>query len=272
MMRFDDDFKDKIVMITGSGRGLGAEMAKLFAENGAHVVIADINEELANNTCEEIRKMGGKATGVKIDVSNQESVNAAVDYVVKTLGGLDVLVNNAGVGTTKIGPPLTNIPISDWQACLNINFMGTVFCCAAVLDLFKKQKHGKIVNISSIAGKSGQTSIPHYGASKAAIIHFTQSFAKEMAPYNVNVNCVCPGYIYTERWVSFGNKLKDLIAPNDEKVTGRDIFLAQIKKTTPLNREQTAKDIAETVLFLCSESARQITAQAINVDGGAETK
>lgn len=272
MMRFDDDFKDKVVMVTGSGRGLGAEMAKIFAENGAHIAVADINEELAQSTAEEIKKLGVRAISVKIDVSNQESVNMAVDYVVKTLGRLDILVNNAGVGTTKIGPPLTNIPTSDWQACLNVNLMGTVYCCSAVLELFKNQRHGKIVNISSIAGKSGQTSIPHYGASKAAIIHFTQSFAKEMAPYNVNVNCVCPGYIYTDRWVSFGQKLKEIIAPNDNAVTGRDVFLAHVKKTTPLNREQTSRDIAETVLFLCSESARQITAQSINVDGGAETK
>jgi len=272
MMRFDDDFKDKVVMVTGSGRGLGAEMAKIFAENGAKVAVADINVELAKGTTEEIKMMGAEAIAVNIDISNQESVNAAIDYIVKTLGGLDVLVNNAGVGTKKIGPPLTNIPESDWQAALNVNLMGTVHCCSAVLDLFKNQMHGKIVNIASIAGKSGQVAIPNYGASKAAIIHFTQSFAKEMAPYNINVNSVCPGYIYTDRWVSFGQKLKDMRVPTDDSVTGKDMFQSYVKSVTPLGREQSTRDIAETVIFLCSESARQITAQSINVDGGAETK
>jgi NAD(P)-dependent dehydrogenase (short-subunit alcohol dehydrogenase family) len=272
MMKFDNDFKGKTVLVTGSGRGLGAEMAKIFAENGAKVAIADINEEIGKVTTEEIKGIGVEAIFVRIDVSSAESAKAGVDYVVKTLGGLDVLVNNAGVGTDKIGPPVTNIPDKDWLACMNVNFMGTVHCCSAVSELFRNQKHGKVVNISSVAGKSGQLSIPNYGASKAAIINFTQSFALEMAPHNVNVNCVCPGYIYTDRWVSLGEKLKNLKAADNDKVTGRDIFMAQVMKTTPMGREQTARDIAEAVLFLCSESARNITAQSINVDGGSETK
>lgn len=185
-----------------------------------------------------------------------------VQATLNTYTDLDVLVNNAGRTGFHQGNPIIQTDESDWDMSFKVNLRGTFFCTKAVYNLFKEQRRGKIVNIASQAGKYGDGSLPHYSASKAGIINLTQSTAKELAPYNVNVNAVCPGYIFTPMWEGLKDYAKSL------GMTTHDLFAAYCKKTVPMQRELYPEDIANAVLFFASEAARNITSQAINVDGG----
>jgi NAD(P)-dependent dehydrogenase (short-subunit alcohol dehydrogenase family) len=189
-----------------------------------------------------------------------------------TYGKLDILVNNAGKGGPHLGYPFTRTEKIDWDTSYEVNVRGTFYACKAVYNLFIKQGHGKIINMASISGKTGSSVIPHYSAAKAAVINLTQALAREMAPYNINVNAVCPGLIYTDIWAGLGTMIGENFPGLYPNMTSREVFLANIEKNVPMKREQTVDDIANAVMFLCSEAARNITAQALNVCGGAEIK
>jgi len=264
-MNFEDDFKDKVAMITGSAGGLGKETALCFALAGAKVAICDVKVEQGKKTADEIVAKGGDAVFMPVDVSKEASVADAVNGVVDRFGGMHILVNSAGV-TGRGFRGFIKINLSEWDLTYQVNVKGTVSCCRAVYPFFKNQRSGKIINVASIAGRMPTVGLIHYAASKAAVINFTQSLAAELAPYNINVNAVCPGWI----WTPIYNESEDLVRLAEKQgITPREAFLQMVKARCPLQREQSEEDIANTILFLASEAAKNITGQSINVDGGA---
>ena len=260
------DFSDKVAIITGASGGLGRETAVQFAKAGAKVVIGDVKVELGKQAAEEIKADGGEAIFVELDVTSKESADNIVKTAVDTYGGVDILVNVAGVPGSGSGSSFTELTTEQWDLTYKINLRGQVYCCQAIYDIFKEQKHGKIVNVSSVAGKMAVAQLPHYGASKAASISFTRSLAYDMAPFNVNANGVCPGWIWTPIYNQ--NPIFDAKAAK-MNLTARQIFDAMIQHLVPLKREQTEEDVACAIMYLCCEAAKNITAQNINVDGGA---
>lgn len=264
-MNFEDDFKNKVAVITGSAGGLGKETAVRFASAGAMVVICDVKSEQGKKTAEEIVANGGTAAFMPLDVSRAEPVMALVKDVVDRFGGVHILVNSAGV-TGRGFKGFDKIDVSDWDLTYQVNVRGTANCCRAVYPFFKNQRAGKIVNVASIAGRMPTKGLIHYAASKAAVINLTQTLAAELAPHNINVNAVCPGWI----WTPIYNESEALVKLAEKQgISPREVFLRMVKDRCPLQREQTGEDIAHTILFLASEAAKNITGQSINVDGGA---
>lgn len=234
----------KNVLITGASRGIGKEIAEEFSKNGYRVF-------LNYNNSKEDAEIIGKKTGaipVKADITKIEEVENMADFIHKNYGKIDVLVNNAGISQIKMFCDITE---QDWKSMFDVNINGMFLVTKAFLDDMISKKKGKIINISSMWGIIGGSCEVHYSASKAAVIGFTKSLAKEMGLSGINVNCVSPGVIDTDM-------NKHLSVEEME----------ELKNETPLNRIGKTSDVAKTVLFLASEGADFITGQVINVDGG----
>jgi len=264
----------KIAIVTGSGQGIGRGVAQRFAEEGAHVVIAEYNRANAETAAQEICAAGLQALAYPIDIGNTDQIEQMVRDVVAQLGHIDILVNNAGVLETL---PMFDLTPAKWDWLMRVNQRGLFFCLQAVARQMVEQvpqavkdagradrSYGKIVNFSSVAGRSGRPYATHYSAAKWAVISITQSAAAYLAPYNINVNAVCPGVVPTPMWDDI------------DRVQAARFGLAQgdwIKRTVenvPLKRAATPGDLAAAVSFLCSGDADYITGQALNVDGGIE--
>jgi NAD(P)-dependent dehydrogenase (short-subunit alcohol dehydrogenase family) len=257
----------KIAFITGAGSGIGKGMAMCMAREGATIVIADINLANARNVAKEIRALKSKALAIKVDVTKSAQVGKAVQRTLKRFGKIDIVVNDAGTGGEHIGPPLTNITDEDWDKTLDINCKGIFIVCKAVMPHLKEQKKGKIINISSAAGKKASPTIPVYSASKAAVISLTQSLAEELAPYNIQVNAICPGIIWTPMWQAFAGKLSARIPglkDQDPAVAFKAITTAP---TGNVQRIQQPEDIGMLAVFLASDESIRITGEAISVEG-----
>lgn len=266
------DYRGKVAIVTGAAKGLGREIALSFGKAGAKVAITDIDECAGTQVAEEIKELGSDALFIKTDVTKEAEVKAMVDTTFKAFGGIDILVNNAGVNNKNLGVPMTDLTDDDWDFTYDVNVKGVFYGCKAVYSLFSEQKYGKIVNLSSLAGKVASPALMPYSAQKASVISMTESLCEELAPLNVNVNAVCPGYIYTPIWQSAAPMVKEKMSGVlglPKEMTPKEVFEAIVRATTPMKRPQTEKDIANTVLFLCSEEARNINGQAINVSGGA---
>jgi NAD(P)-dependent dehydrogenase (short-subunit alcohol dehydrogenase family) len=240
--------RDKVVIVTGGARGIGVAIASGFVEEGANVIIGDTSVDLAEELTAKMQG-GAKITVVRIDVTKQSDAD----------GKIDILVNNAGVVQEKL---FVDIEEDDWDRINQVNAKGVYLVTKAVVPHMIATKYGKIVNISSRSGKEGQIGLSHYAASKFAVIGFTQALAKELGGYNINVNAVCPGIIYTFMW-------DKILASRAERqgLPGKQIFDNLIRQI-PLGRPQNPDDIAKVVLFLSSEVSRNITGEAINVNGG----
>ena len=239
----------KTVLITGASRGIGREIAIKFASEGYNVVLNYNNSESkAKSICNQIEKLGVKCLMVKADVSIESEVVDMVSLALKTFGNIDVLVNNAGVALSKLFQSTTTDEIAQ---VFGVNTFGVINCSKAVVPSMISEKAGKIINISSIWGKVGASMETIYSASKGAVIAFTMALAKELAPSNISVNCVCPGVIDTDMLLEY--------TEDDKK---------ELKQQTPLNRLGTPQDVANAVYFLASDNATFITGQVITVDGG----
>jgi len=255
------EFENKVVLITGAGQGIGKATALAFARNGANIAVADKNLGTASNTMNEIKVLEREAIAIEVDVTNSRQVDSMVGQTLKKFAKIDILVNN--VGTSKVAL-LSDLAEEIWDSIMNVNAKSMFLCCKAVAEHMKRQRSGKIVNLSSMAGKTGWRYMSAYCASKFAVIGFTQAIALELAEFGINVNAVCPGVVETALTQA---ELVDL-----EKCTGtkKEDIRKEWIKMTPLGRLEKPEDVAKVVLFLCSDGAAFMTGQAINVTGGWE--
>jgi 3-oxoacyl-[acyl-carrier protein] reductase len=240
--------KDKVALITGGARGIGREIALLFAQEGADIIVADVNIEEAEKTAKDIQAKGRKSLALVMDVTDYTKVEEAINKTLDKFTKVDILVNNAGITKDNL---ILRMSQAEWDAVLNVNLKGAFNCLKAVSRLMLKQRSGKIVNIASIIGIIGNAGQANYSASKAGIIALTKSAAKELASRNINVNAVAPGFIQTDMTAKLPEQLKQ-----------------KMREQIPLDRFGNAEDVARACLFLASEDSSYITGQTIVVDGG----
>jgi NAD(P)-dependent dehydrogenase (short-subunit alcohol dehydrogenase family) len=254
---------NKVALVTGSARGIGKGIATVLAREGATVIVADLLSDLAGETAAELGSQYGVSTlALEMDVTSEDSISSSVEQAISEFGGIDILVNNAGVPPDNFGVDETE---ADWDRCYEVNLKGIWKVTSAVAPHFKERGGGKIVNIASIAGRLGG-GMASYSASKAGAISITQSQAAELGRFNVNVNAVCPGLLWTDLW----RQIEGMFAGDhtEEVVDRRERFEAVIASNMPLGREQKPEDIGNAVAFFASDEANNITGQSLNVDGG----
>ena len=241
--------KDKKAIVTGAGQGIGRSIALKMAQEGADVVIAEWNPETGNKTKKELEALGKKALLMAADVANQKQVQNMVAEILKAWGRIDILVNNAGFDR---GATLLRVKEEDWDAVLGVHLKGTMNCIQAVAPHMIENTYGKIINISSIYGKSGGIAAISYSTAKAGIIGLTKSVARELGRYQVNVNAVLPGLILTPTIAKMAEKYRKMIIDH-----------------TPLGRIGQPEEVANVVAFLASDEASFVTGATIEVSGGS---
>jgi NAD(P)-dependent dehydrogenase (short-subunit alcohol dehydrogenase family) len=257
----------KVAMVTGGGAGIGRAIALAMAREGADLLVADIHLGAAEGVAKEVRDLGRSAAAVSMDVSREREVQQAIAEGIRQLGRIDILVNNAGV-TPRLGLPFTRQEEADWDRVFDVNVKSVFFTCKAIAPHFMERRSGKIVNIASIAGPLSSQTMPSYSVAKMGVITFTKIVAKELAAYNVNANAICPGLLYTDMWKGIGEVIRET-NPAYAELTPRQMFERRVQEWVPLRREQTPEDIGHAAVFLASEESRNITGQALMVDGGA---
>jgi len=240
--------ENQIAVVTGAGRGIGRAIALKFASEGADVVCVSRTAENSEKVAAEVRALGRKAWALAADVSDAAAVSAAAEKILADCGKVDILVNNAGV--TRDGL-LMRMSEADWDAVLNTNLRGAFLFTKALTRAFVKQRSGRIINVASIIGLIGNAGQANYAASKAGLIGFTKSIAKELGSRNITVNALAPGFIETDMTAALSAELK-----------------TDLMKKIPLNSLGRPEDIANAALFLASPGARYITGQVLTVDGG----
>ena len=238
----------RVAMVTGAARGIGLAIASRLAEEGAKIAIADINGDGAAHAAERI---GGAAMGVRVDVTDTASIAVGVAAVVERLGTIDVLVNNAGWDKVE---PFVRSEEATWDTVIAINLKGPIACTRAVLDSMIERRSGKIVSISSDAGRVGSAGEAVYAGAKAGIIGFSKTLARELARYGINVNVVCPGPTNTALF--------------HEMAGGNEKLASSLKQAIPLGRLGEPEDLAGAVAFLASDDASFVTGQTLSVSGG----
>ena len=270
-MNIKFDYNGKNVIVTGSAKGIGKEIAMAYAKAGAQVVVADVCEKEGRQTVEEIRVKGGTADFVRTDVTEEQSVIKLVDEALRLLGRIDIMVNNAGVVGRIKGDPLTALDTADWDRSYQINLRGVFYCCKAIYPIFVNQGFGNILTTASVAGKTGAPEIIEYSAIKAGVINFTQTLSRELGPKNINVNCICPGFVYTPLYEAAAPTYKEKYPQMFKNAKdGKGVVDEFSRQLCALKRAQTPADVANAALFLTSGEAGNITGQALNSCGGCE--
>ena len=278
----------KVAIVTGGGQGIGEGIVRCLAEEGADVAVVDIDGVHAMRVSDDVRAMGRRSLPVVADLTITDRVEASVAAVIDYFGRIDILVNN--VGGQKGVPPrtepgrITNRGDEEWLGSYEINLKPTIAMCRSVVPYMMEQRSGKIVNISSISGRLADFGNMPYSVFKAGVISFTWSLSRELAPSNINVNCVCPGWVYTPLWDRGATGMLDRIKQARE--SGEELperfATMEIEGLTPeqfwrkyivepnaaLGRAQTAEDMGRAVVFFASDDARNITGQTLHVDGG----
>ncbi|MBO0600963.1 3-oxoacyl-[acyl-carrier-protein] reductase [Sporosarcina sp. E16_3] len=242
-------FNGKSAIVTGASRGIGREIALLLAKEGARVAVNySGSKDKADDVVKLITESGGEAFAIQADVSDADDVKAMVDKTIEIFGSIDILVNNAGITRDNL---LMRMKEDEWDDVININLKGVFLCTKGVTRQMMRQRAGRIVNVASIVGVSGNPGQANYVAAKAGVIGFTKTAAKELASRNINVNAVAPGFITTDMTDALSEEVKN-----------------QMLSVIPLGKLGRPEDVARTVLFLLSEDAVYITGQTIHVDGG----
>jgi len=242
------DFTDKVSLVTGASQGIGEAIALDLAQAGAEVVLLDIQMDKLEEVTQRIHQAGGKAAAYEVDVSQFDRVADVIGTVIKNHGKVDHLVNNAGITRDNL---LMRMKEEEWDAVISVNLKGIFNLSKAVIRPMMSNRYGRIVNISSVVGMMGNAGQTNYSASKAGLVGFTKSLAREVASRGVTVNAVAPGYIATAMTESLPEAVKE-----------------SFMNVIPLKRFGTAEDVAQAVAFLCSDSAGYITGQVIQVNGG----
>ncbi|MGB2629626.1 MAG: 3-oxoacyl-[acyl-carrier-protein] reductase [Candidatus Omnitrophota bacterium] len=241
--------ENKVSMVTGGARGIGKDIAVLFAKEGSDIAICDVNEEALKTAKEEIESATGrKVLAEKVDVTSPKEVENFVKKILDNFGNLDILVNNAGITRDNL---LIRMSEDEWDAVLNVNLKGAFNCIKAVTRPMMKNKSGKIVNMASIIGIMGNAGQANYSASKGGLIALTKTVAKELASRNINVNAIAPGFIQTDMTAKLTDEMKQ-----------------KLLDYVPLKRMGKTEDVAKLALFLASDDASYITGEVVKVDGG----
>jgi NAD(P)-dependent dehydrogenase (short-subunit alcohol dehydrogenase family) len=280
--------KDTVAIVTGGAQGIGAGIVRCLAEEGADIAIIDVADEHAGRLADEVRALGRRCLPVSADLTDSGQAERAVGEVLGSFDRISILVNN--VGGQRGAPPrtepgrITNRSDEEWLGSYEINLKPTIAMCRIVVPHMRKRPGGKIVNISSISGRLPDFGNMPYSIFKAGVISFTWSLSRELAPDNINVNCVCPGWVYTPLWDRGATAMLDRVRRARE--TGEELpprfASAEVDGLTPedfwrryivepnasLGREQTAEDMGRAVVFFASDDARNITGQTLHVDGG----
>jgi 3-oxoacyl-[acyl-carrier protein] reductase len=245
------NLKSKVALITGGSRGIGAACVKLFAESGADVAFTyQSNKKAADKIASDCSNYS-KIRAYKCDLNNSEEIEKTVKNIYSEFEKIDILVNNAGIW--KYGQA-DNMSLQDWEETIRINLTGTFLFTRAVIPSMKKNKFGRIINITSTAGQRGEANHSHYASSKGGVISFTKSLATELGPFNITTNSIAPGWVYTD--MTSGEL-------SDKK------YLSEIERDIPLQRVAAPEDIAGPVLFLASDLAKHINGEILNVNGGS---
>lgn len=239
----------KTAIITGAARGIGRACAELFAVHGYQVLINyHRSEEAATELARSLRAQGYPVALFRADVRSRPQVDRMVEYCLKELGPIDLLINNAGIAQSRL---FIDLSADEWQAMIDTNLTGVFHCTQSVLRTMLPRRQGKIINIASMWGQVGASCEVHYSAAKAGVIGLTKALAKEVGPANIQINCIAPGIIETDMMASFTREEKNAL-----------------KEQTPLARFGTAEEVAACALFLASDAANFITGQVIGVNGG----
>ncbi|MGC1341188.1 MAG: SDR family NAD(P)-dependent oxidoreductase [Candidatus Binataceae bacterium] len=246
--------KDKVVMITGGGSGLGREMGLTFAREGAKIAVNDIRPESAQNVATEIERAGGKARPLVADVSSSAAVKKMFAEFVAAFGTIDILINNAGIGRTRETSEISglqDLADEDWHKMLATHLDSTFYCTREALKLMIPRKSGRVINLGSIAGTTGLGGAVAYSAAKGGIISFTKALAKEVVGYGILVNCIAPGFIETPMTAPITGEMKQ--------------YFTQL---TPMGRFGEPRDIACAALFLASDESNFMVGQVVSPNGG----
>ncbi|MCD6570496.1 MAG: SDR family oxidoreductase [Deltaproteobacteria bacterium] len=245
----DLDLRDKVALVTGAGSGIGEQTALLFAEEGAKVAVNDISFDSAQKVVGEIEKKGGNAIAIKANVASFTEVSQVVEEILETFGKVDILVNNAGIYPAK---PIQEMDEEEFDMVINVDLKGVYNCTRAVVNHMIERCYGRIVSLSSVAGRVGSVAnVSHYAAAKAGVLGFTKSIARELARFNINANAVVPGVVDTP-----------LLGKS------RDILMEKVIKTNPIPRLAESREIANVIVFLASDAASYMTGSVVTVDGG----
>jgi NAD(P)-dependent dehydrogenase (short-subunit alcohol dehydrogenase family) len=251
---------DKVAFITGAGAGIGRGIAKKLAKEGASVVVSDVDEEKAITISDEINSERGDSMAVKMDVTSTDQIIAAIRSTLDNFGKIDILINNAGVSSFA---PILDMTEKDWDFNINVNAKGVYLCTQPVLkQMISQGNGGRIICISSLAGKFGNMYYSHYAASKWAVIGFVKSIAMEVARYQITVNAVCPGRVETSM------EKREIIWEAEYLQKSKEAIQKAYLDSIPLGRLETPDDVAKLVAFLASDEADYLTGEAIEVTGG----
>jgi D-sorbitol dehydrogenase (acceptor) len=251
---------DKVALITGSSGGIGQAMALRLAQEGAHIVAADVDSTLTEDTAQKVLAMGRKSFALQVDVTRQSDIDRMIQRSVEAMGRIDILMNNAGVIRFQ---DMLDITADDWDFVCNVNLKGAFFVMQAVArQMIQQGRGGKIVNTASVSGKQPEPFFVHYGVSKAGVISMTRSAAVALGPHQITVNAICPGSTVTNMHLTVTHALAERNnIPVEEMIKRREAML-------PTGRRNRPEDIAAMAAFLASSDADNITGQAYNVDGG----
>jgi len=244
--------RDRVVIITGGGQGIGRAYAHSFAEQGAIPIVAEFNEANGRNVADEITKAGGRALFVKTDVADQSSVDAMVRETLSAFGRIDCLINNAAVFSRITMAPFWELPLDEWRRAMDVNITGAFLCSRAVVPTMQQRRFGRIINVSSGTVITGRENYLHYVTSKSAAIGMTRAMARELGAWDITVNCLYPGVTKTEV----------------ERPSVPSSAFEGMVKLQSIKRVSRPDDAAKAVMFLCSDDAGFITGQSMLVDGG----